>query len=176
MTGAQIKEAAEQYIDEFIDDPEALAAINRGLGIIGDLALVYDDAQITVNPGQENTWIDLPADLTTIREVVTSSDLLTYTCWRQRDGLISFRDPGEYIVYYRRLPRAIKNITDTPEVHPAWHQVLVTFLIAYWKLKDDDENPDGLRHYELFREEVQRVFHTLSRNRGPGRVTVIRHA
>ena len=77
-------------------------------------------------------------------------------------------------MHYRRLPYPISGILDVPEVHPAFHQVLVTYVIAWWKLKDDDTNPDGVRHMQMFREDTMRVFNILRRTRGPKSIRVER--
>lgn len=175
MTGYDIKMQAEAYIDDSIDDLHAVAAINRAMGLLGDMLLIYDDAQMVVADGEERTWKALPADATNVREV-TLSNGTNYTGWRQRDGLIWFDKPGTYHVYYRRMPRPLTNIHDETEIHPAWHQVFVTYLIGWWKLRDDDENPDGIRHMQQFETDALRVFNMLSRRRGPGNIRVIRHA
>lgn len=171
MNGIEIKKAAENYIDEFIDDPEAVTAINRALNLIGDTALIYEQAEADIPRARE--WFPLPDSVTNIREVEDQNGK-SYEHFRVRENLISFDHPGMYTIHYRRLPRPIGGIYDTPEVHPAFHQVLVTYVIAWWKLKDDDSNPDGIRHMEQFKEDTMRVFGTLRRQRGPKKVTVRR--
>ncbi len=173
MTAQEIKAAAENYIDEAIDDDEAVAAINQALAKIGDVALVYDTVSITDSVGR--TWLALP-DATTYVVEVLDADGNVYYGWRVRDNRIWFADAGAYTVHYRRLPNPISGILDTPEVHPAYHQCLVTYLIGWWKLKDDDESPDGLRNMQQFEAEVTRVFNTLRRRRGPATITVYRDA
>ena len=42
------------------------------------------------------------------------------------------------------------------------------------QLKDDDENPDGIRHFQLFMELTLRVANSLTRVRTPNVVKVIR--
>jgi len=172
MTGIQIKEAAEAYIDEFIDDPDALKAINEAIAEIGDMALMDETTTITLD--KDRGWTELPEDITTVVEV---EDELgnTYRGYRVRgNNLISFNNAGTYTVYYRRIPKPISGIQETPEIHEAYHQALVTFVIAWWKLKDDDENPDGLRNIERFKEKTLRIFNSLRRRRTPQQVPVVR--
>jgi hypothetical protein len=171
MTGIEIKRAAENYVDEFIDDPEAVTAINRALNIIGDTALIYEQAHAYIPKADE--WYELPPTATNIREVEDANGK-SYEHFRTRDNMIAFDHPGEYTVHYRRLPKPISGILDVPEVHPAFHQVLVTYVIAWWKLKDDDTNPDGVRHMQMFREDTMRVFNILRRTRGPKSIRVER--
>jgi hypothetical protein len=171
VTAQEIKAAAENYIDEAIDDDEAVTAINAALSKIGDIALIYDTVVITDAVGR--TWLALPQTTTYVVEVV-DADGNVYDGWRVRDNRIWFADPGTYTVHYRRLPNPISGILDTPEVHQAYHQCLVTYLIGWWKLKDDDESPDGLRNMQQFEADVMRVFNTLRRKRGPMTVTVVR--
>lgn len=171
MTGIQIKQSAENYVDEFIDDPEAVTAINRALNMIGDTALIYEQAEAEIPTARK--WYPLPPSVTNVREVEDQQGR-SYSNFRVRDNLISFDHPGKYTIHYRRLPKPIDGILDTPEVHPAFHQVLVTYLIGWWKLKDDDSNPDGIRHMQMFREDTMRVFQTLRRTRGPKQIRVER--
>lgn len=171
MTGLEIKKAAENYVDEFIDDPEVMTAINRALNLIGDTALIYEQAEAEIPEAKQ--WYPLPPSVTNIREVEDSRGH-SYEHFRVRDNLISFDHPGKYTISYRRLPKPIAGIHETPEVHPAFHQVLVTYVIGWWKLKDDDSNPDGIRHMQMFREDTMRVFQTLRRTRGPKKMRVER--
>lgn len=172
MTGVQIKLAAEAYVDEFIDDPDALKAINEAIAEIGDMALIDEDIIMIVDVSRE--WKELPEKVTTVVEV---EDIIrnTYRGYRVRgNNLISFNEGGTYKVYYRRIPKPISGLNETPEIHEAYHQALVSFLIGWWKLKDDDENPDGLRNIERFKEKSMRVFNSLRRRRTPQQIQVVR--
>lgn len=171
LTGIQIKEEAQRYIEEHIDDPDALEFINRCLNMIGDQAQVYEIRQGEVTEVQE--WIELPETTTHIRKVEKPNGTPYYD-YEVMDNLIRFKEPGTYFIHYRRLPRPLPGLLATPEIHPAFHSVLVTGLIALWKLKDDDENPDGVRHFQLFQELTLRVANTLTRVRTPNVVKVIR--
>lgn len=171
MTGAQIKQEAEAYIEEFIDDPDALVFINRVLNMIGDLALIYETVEVTTSA--PNEWISLPQTLTNVRKVEERPGSV-YVHYETLDSKIRFAHAGTYTVHYRRLPKPLAGILDEPEVHPAFHSAVVTGLIGLWKLKDDDENPDGIRNYEAFKDQTMRVFNTLQRARTPNVVKVIR--
>ena len=113
MTGVEIKRAAENYVDEAIDDAEAVDAINAALSKIGDIAIIYDTVSITDDVGKQ--WMDLPATTTYVVEVLDSQGE-PYDAWRVRDSMIQLKDPGTYTIHYRRLPEPIGGILDTPEV------------------------------------------------------------
>lgn len=164
MTGNQIKQEAEAYIDEHIDDLDALIAINRGLELIGDMAQIFETVKATIT--RANQWYLLPDSVTYVQKVESPAGRL-YRHYQAKDNMIRFLHPGEYLVHYKRLPKRLEGILDSPEVHPAFHQTLVTYLIAWWKLKDDDENPDGLRHLAIFNDDVARIYRTLSRDSSP---------
>jgi hypothetical protein len=172
MTGVQIKLAAEAYVDEFIDDPDALKAINEAIAEIGDMALIDEDIIMIVDVSRE--WKELPEKVTTVVEV---EDIIrnTYRGYRVRgNNLISFNEAGTYKVYYRRIPKPISGLNETPEIHEAYHQALVSFLIGWWKMKDNDDNPDGPRNIERFKEKSMRVFNSLRRRRTPQQIQVVR--
>lgn len=172
MTGVEIKLAAEAYADEYIDDPDALKAINEAIAEIGDMALIDEDIIMIVDVSRE--WKELPEKVTTVVEV---EDIIrnTYRGYRVRgNNLISFNEAGTYKVYYRRIPKPISGLNATPEIHEAYHQALVSFVIGWWKLKDDDGNPDGIRNIERFKEKTMRVFNTLRRRRTPQQIQVVR--
>jgi len=171
LTGVEIKREAEAYIEEFIDDPDALVFINRVLNMIGDMALIYEVVTGTIEYPYD--WYELPPTLTNVRKVETSGGV-PFHDYEVVDNWIRFPSPGQYTIHYRRLPKPLTGILDTPEIHPAFHSALVTGLIALWKLKDDDENPDGVRNYHEFKEHAMRVYNTLQRSRTPSTVKVVR--
>lgn len=170
MTALEIKQLAERYIEEFIEDIDAVNFLNLCLNEISDLALVYETAEGTItNP---NEWYLLPETTTNIRKV--ERDGKPYKHYEILDNRIRFKESGTYVIHYRRLPRPLQGIYDTPDVHPAFHHVLAFGLIARWKLKDDDENPDGIMHLQLFRDAVLRTSNSLRRTRTPETIKVIR--
>lgn len=174
MTGKEIKDYAESYLDEQIDDVDALRAINRALNLLGDTALVNDTQEY--DNVAANVWLDLPADLINVVFVEEGAST-KFTDYEVLNLKIRFKKSGSYKVYYRRLPRPIDSIFDTPEIHPAYHQCLVTYLSGWWRIKDDDESPDGLKNEQKFVEDSIRVFNQLRRNkRGPSTIEVFRHA
>jgi hypothetical protein len=174
MTGTEIKTRAEAYIGETIDDVNALKALNEAIDEIGDLGQVYEQATSAL-PFTAGAWYNLPARMTSLVEVTDEEGKL-YHGWRTRDNLIHFNEDGIYTIHYRKLPDHMTTITDTPKLHPAYHNCLVTYLKGWTKLQDDDESPDGLRLMSKFEQDVLRTYNALRRRRGPKQIKVIRHA
>jgi len=171
LTGIQIKEAAAAYCAEAIDDEQALEAINRAISQLADMALVYD--VLTVADVAANTWCDLPETLVNIVHV-EDSEGRAYTGYWQMGSKIKFADAGTYNIHYRRMPRLLTGILDKPETHPIFDDAIKSYVIAWWKLMDDDENPDGIRHMQLFRTQAKEAYTMLRRKRTPSTIRVIR--
>ena len=171
LTGIQIKEAAAAYCAEAIDDEQALEAINRAISQLADMALVYD--VLTVADVAANTWCDLPETLVNIAHV-EDSEGKAYTGYWQMGSKIKFADAGTYNIHYRRMPKLLTGILDKPETHPIFDDAIKSYVIAWWKLMDDDENPDGIRHMQLFRTQAKEAYTMLRRKRTPSAIRVIR--
>jgi len=171
LTGLQIKEAAAAYCAEAIDDEHALEAINRAISQLADMALVYD--VLTVADVAANIWCDLPETLVNIAHV-EDSEGKAYTRYWQMGSKIKFADAGTYNIHYRRMPRLLTGILDKPETHPIFDDAIKSYVIAWWKLMDDDENPDGIRHMQLFRTQAKEAYTMLRRKRTPSTIRVIR--
>jgi len=72
------------------------------------------------------------------------------------------------------MPKGITTLDDTPELHPAFHPCLTTYLSYWFKKKDDDENTDANFLYEKFMTDIRRVFAIINRKRTPMTVRVVR--
>jgi hypothetical protein len=156
FTGRQLIAVAAIYNDEPIDIALAVPAINRALGILGDAGLVIQD--VTVNALAANTYYPTAENATSIKRVLTA-DKKIYILWQSDDPReIQFHDAGTYTVRIRRLSAKIDGV-DTPiDIHPAFEQVICSFLIGFAKLEDDDTNPDGQKNLEqTFRDGAVKV-------------------
>ncbi len=158
MTGNEIRAAAQAYVDELIEDEDAIRAINAGLAELGDLALIYSVTDIDAGAGK--VWRDLPAGCTNVVEVYDAANKKTYG-WRQRGNQIYLVASGVHHVHYRKLPDALTDLSLAPAVHLAFHEPLVLYVAGWWKLKDDDTNTDGLRLMEKFNAAVIQAFQFL---------------
>lgn len=175
MTALEIKRAAEAYVDEIIDDDQAITAINRALAEIGDQADLYSHLDVNLQtPGEE---VDLPSEAISVY-MVESLDRYgePYEDYRQIGHTLFFRDPGRFRIHYRRMPSRLpaNAINARPDIPDIFHEALVTYVAAWWKLQDDDESPDGLRLMDEFKQQVLRISSVLRRRRVPRTVPVYR--
>jgi hypothetical protein len=173
MTGLEIKSAVDLYMDDSMNTTDALTAINEAISFIGDMALIFDKVSSFY---EANKWYDLPSACTYIDEVNINDGYNTiYTGYRIKGNQILFGTAGNYIVHYRRQPNALTSLSNTPEVHVAYHSALVTYAKAWGRLKDDDESIEGQRLMAQWEKDIQRVFNILRRKRGNEQVLVVRH-
>lgn len=176
MTGEQIRERVERYVDDSTDDLDALAAINEALAILGDQGLIYETLGFIADAG---VWYNLPIDCTYVSHVTRSigaNTFSSYINYQIEGNSILFSDDGSYIIHYRRNPASLTSLAQSPDVHQSFHQCIVTYCKSWFKLKDDDESQDGLRLAQQWERDIQRVYNALNRKRSPKQVQVIRHA
>jgi hypothetical protein len=162
FTGRDCINTAATYNDEPIDEALAIPAINRALGILGGLGLVILD--VPVNALAAKTYYATHPNATSIIRVL-NSDKDIYLYWQADDPReIQFKEAGSYTVRVNKLADEISGI-DTPiGIHPAFKQVIVSFLIGFAKLEDDDSNPDGQKNLEqTFKEGALKVYSELMR-------------
>lgn len=173
MTGTEIKNAAEKYIEEeigAIDDTDALVAINEALRKMGDVIPGSGTVVATAD-----TWTAAPTGAVSIVEV-NDSDGEIYTNYRFRHAQMIFGDSDTYTVFFRKLATEITALAGTiTGLHDAFKQALVTYVKAWCKLKDDEENPDGLKllkDFELDLLHAKRLVFGLAK--GTAEVKVVR--
>ena len=172
MTGREIRNAAEVYVGESIENDMALIAINEALTVIGDMGLIYGTVTIQAESGQEYY---MPADFTNIRTVY-DSDNQPYSGWSQLGDAIRFEDAGEYKVYSRRTPSRLTSIDEIPDVSDSYHNSIVRFLRLFAIQAGSDEIRDKRHRFDSFEEDVSKIHSGLNRVRQPRQVKVIRHA
>lgn len=174
MTGLEIKAAVDLYLDDTTDSTDALTAINEAISIIGDMALIFDTHSATSY--EANVWYNLPESCTYVDEInINDGKNTIYTGYRIKGNQILFSNAGNYIIHYRRQPNVLTSLSNTPEIHVVYHSALVTYLKAWARLKDDEENIDGQRLITQWEKDIQRAFNTLRRKRGNEQVLVVRH-
>jgi len=172
MNGDQIRNAATQYVGVKCSNDTAIVIINEALALISDQSLI--SATIEVEAKAE-TWYKLPNDATSIQHITTPEGNY-YKNYKLQGQQIMFLDEGKYELTLRRQPEPIETLAVVPEIHPLFHQSLVTYFKAYLKLQVNDESNDGLRLMGQFEEQVSRAFNILRRNQQPIAWQVIRHA
>jgi hypothetical protein len=188
MTGEEIQTAAELYMDDTIDDEDALEAINEALAKMGDMALVddskefadaeadteytFEEPPLAGSTTVDKTWV---TNVTSVRDS-SGDEYYDYQLYMGDGVSIVFADDDTYTVRYRRMPAALADLTETPEIHTAFHRSLVTYLEAWAKLKEfEGDDNDGAYLRQRFDEEVARTYSMLRRRRTPKQVQVIRH-
>lgn len=176
MTGQEIKERVEKYIDDEIETSLALEAINEAIDLIGDKSLIFETVAYSADA---NTWYLLPVDATMVTTVTKSESnnlFSPYDGYKLEGKNILFLDEGTFNIHYRRLPFGIAKLSDTPEIHKAFHQCLVTYLKAWIKLQEDDESLPGSVLMQQFDRDVQLISNNLKRSKNPVQWQVVRHA
>jgi hypothetical protein len=159
MTGTEICAAAAAYIDDEIDDTDALIAINEAMDRLGDMALVYDSASVTL---PACAWTALENEFASIVEL-TDSDGIKYNNYRVIGNEIKTSKADTFTVRYRRMPHRLTALAETPELHTAFHPVLVIYLKSWARLKLDSQDEDGLALKQEFFAEAKRVSETVLR-------------
>lgn len=151
---------AATYNDEPIDVSLAVPAVNRCLGMLGDMGLIIQD--VIIEALEPNTYYPTAENATAIKRVLNSQKQI-YLYWQSDDPRsIMFRDPDTYSVRIRRLAVKLAGVDEPVDIHPAFEQVIVSFLIGFAKLEDDDTNPDGQKNLEqTFKEGAAKVYSEL---------------
>jgi len=162
FTGRSCINTAAIYNDEPIDVALAVPALNRCIGLLGDMGLNFDDVEIDAI--QANTFYPTSDHATSIKRVWPSERKdQVYIYWQSDDPReIMFRDPGQYTVRIKALIPKVQGI-DTPiDAHPIFEEVFTSFLIGFAKLEDDDTNPDGHKNLDqTFREAALKAYSEL---------------
>ena len=171
MTGAEIKAAAEGYIGEPISIQDAKDAINEALRILADVAELYADATLTAT--QDNQWVSLPADCTSVVALRDPAGRLVQDAFRQ-GTFLRLPKAGTYTLRYKRLPSPLTDLAQEPDVPRVFHQAIVDYVIGWWKLKEDEENPDGKDKMRAFLERAREAVFALRRQRWPRAIRVER--
>lgn len=144
FTGNDVKTMAESIVDDTLITEDAIENINLALLEFADTFRKTDTQEITVTDTDD--WIDRTAGHLAILKITSEgrdyigSFELTYD-----RSQIRFVTTGAYTITSLIAPDAITALTDTIEVHDLFKPGIAQFVGAYFKLKDNDQNPDGLR-------------------------------
>ncbi len=161
MTGHEIRKMAESLIGTAITDTQAVSAINEAMTRIGDLGLIYGEIPVpNAVPGQ---WYHLPEDALHVRSVVDENN--NQVDWSLLGNSIQFHTGGNLTINARKLAKKYKNVQEEPDIHPAFHGLLVNYLRAI-AIKQLDLN--------MFEEETRRISLMLRRARQPRTIRVVR--
>lgn len=162
FTGRSCINTAAIYNDEPIDISLAVPALNRCIGLLGDMGLNFDD--IDIEAPAANVFYPTSDYATSIKRVWIFGDKSrTYITWHSDDPReIMFKHPGKYTVRIKALIPKIQGI-DTPiDAHPIFEEVFTSYLIGFAKLEDDDTNPDGHKNLDqTFAEAALKAYSEL---------------
>ena len=114
MTGHEIVNEAEVYVGYPIESDMALVAINEAMRVIADLGLVYDTISLDSVCARE--WKALPSNFTHVLRVYDINGDI-YDDWEEIGGKIRFGDSGSYSVQFRKLPKRMADLLETPDIN-----------------------------------------------------------
>ncbi len=164
MTLQEMITAAAAYIDDDIEEEDALIAVNEAQAKLGDMAFVQDQITLPHDASEVRAWHELPPSLTRIVRVTQARDGKPYSAYQKSGQMIRFNSPGQYTITYRRMPKPITRLDEEPEVPQVFHGALVTYLRAWVRLKEDEDSQDGLRLIQEFYVDADRAYRTLLRS------------
>lgn len=172
MTVNDVKLLAESYVDDVIEDTDAIMWTNECLyQQYADDAEVYAAAAITA--ADTVTYYDLPADLMDI-VALTNADGSDYSGgYYILNGKIKFSVDGTITLTYKALPPLVTALSDTPAVHPLLAQTLAIWLAMRYKQKDDDENPDANRLRFEFDKQKRGQLAVIRRKSNPSVIPMV---
>jgi len=144
MTVTEIKALAESYVDDIIEDEDAILWTNECLQFqYATESEVYDVA--TIDASDPNTATPIPDNLGEIEEIRYGDGSLYRGSYRFVAGRIVFAASGIYGVTYKAIPGRVTALSDRPAVHALLVPTLALWMAMRYKQKDDDENPDANR-------------------------------
>jgi len=152
MTGSEIRTLAESYVDDTIDDSNALIWMNEWLYQFTDNSEVYNTTTITA--ADTATSYAIPDDLADVVSM-TKDGSDWYGAYGITAGAIRFSEAGVFVITYKAIPAVLTALSGTPDVHPLLTQTGALWLAMRFKQADDDENPDANRlRFEFDRQKA----------------------
>jgi len=144
MTVTEAKALAESYVDDVIEEVDALMWMNECLHQqYADDAEIYGTAVITAT--DTATYHTLPTDFVDMVAITNADGSDYYGGYYIIGEGIRFSVAGILTLTYRRLPALVTSMTSTIDLHPLLTQTTALWLALRYKQKDDDENPDSSR-------------------------------
>lgn len=159
MTGTEIQAMAAFHTEgDTIDNTSALKFINECMIMdLGADARVIDSEVITVT---KNTFVALPTGILEIFEITKSGQTTPYFgnmygnryqgLFDLRNGHIRFPYDGIYTIWHYRVPAAITDLSNTPEVHSLFHYPMSLYVAYRYKFYDDEDSKDAKRLREEY--------------------------
>lgn len=145
FTGEDVKTMAESIIDDELIEADAVQNINQCLLDYADFFRKTATQELTVT--DVDTWHARTSGHLAVLKVVdsTGDDYIGSIDFSYDRMQIRIPSIGTYTVTSLIAPTAITAITDIIPVHDLFLPGIAQYVGAYFKLKDNDQNPDGLK-------------------------------
>lgn len=145
FTGNDVKTMAEAIIDDELIETDAIQNLNQCLLDYADFFRKTAAQELTVTDA--DTWQDRTAGHLTILKVVdgTGKDYIGSIEMSYDRTQIRIPAVGRYTITSLVAPDAITSLDDTVAVHDLFKSGIAQYVGALFKLKDNDQNPDGLK-------------------------------
>jgi hypothetical protein len=142
FTVANAQTRAEGYIDEDIEDADAIAWTVDFLREKTDTRLWAEDEEEYT--AVEEVFQTLPTGFVSVIKVETDAGD-TYDRYLIRSGEIAFEDSDTYTLTYRKAPTALTLTTATVPLSDLFLSPVAYFLASRQRSKDDAEDPDAMK-------------------------------
>ena len=172
MTGLDIKEKVERYINGIVDDNIIIDGIQEAINHLGIKGRVVDTIEVEAESGEV---YDLPSDIIRVIKVEIKDENKYYYNYMIDGLMIRFQEEGIYTIYAKKHPFVVGNINIELELHPILENCVLDYVKGFAKLVFDDNSVDGLRLTEKFERDSLQAYNVLNSNkRGIGKVRVVR--
>jgi len=175
MTGTEVKNKVERYINTTCDEDLILDAIEDAINWLGSMGYIIDT--VLLEGVEADEFYELPSDLIKVLKVEKPDDKEYYYDYLIDGDLIRFADDGKYRIFAQKNPSMISAIGDELNMHPMLENCIVTYAKGFIKVTIDDSSQDGHRLLQKFEKDSLKAYLTLKRNqKTPANFSVIRHA
>ncbi len=143
FTAQDLRVLAEAEIDDLLEDDDILPNINSALVEFADDYRKTETQTINAVAGE---WVDRTSGhLAVVHVTHDGRDYLFEIKLSYDNSQIRFKDSGLFEVTSIVAPEPVTAMTDFIPVHDVFQVGLSRYLQACFKLKDNDQNDDGMR-------------------------------
>lgn len=143
FTANDLRVLAEAELDDLLEDDDILPNINSALVEFADDYRKTETQTINAVAGE---WVDRTSGhLAVVHVTHDGRDYLFEIKLSYDNSQIRFKDSGLFEVTSIVAPEPVTTMTDFIPVHDVFQVGLSRYLQACFKLKDNDQNDDGMR-------------------------------
>lgn len=143
FTANDLRILAEAELDDLLEDDDILPNINSALVEFADDYRKTETQTINAVAGE---WVDRTSGhLAVVHVTHDGRDYLFEIKLSYDNSQIRFKDSGLFEVTSIVAPEPVTTMTDFIPVHDVFQVGLSRYLQACFKLKDNDQNDDGMR-------------------------------